>query len=140
MQIELLDFDGTKRVPLEDIYTGDGVNPRNISETAILKSILLPLNREFRTAFYKLRERQSLEFTSLTSALAVDKNGKIKISLSGVDPKPVVVKGQTGDDKEAMIKKAIKGARAIDNDMYTRKYRREMIRVYLNRSFEKLIP
>lgn len=137
-EIELLDIDGTKRVKLEDIYTGDGVTHLNLSETAILTAIFLPLNREFKTDFHKLRERESLEFTSLTSAVAIDKNGKIKIALAGVDPKPVVVEGTITDDKATLIKQAVKGSRAVDNDMYSRKYRREMISVYLNRSFEKL--
>ena len=137
-QIEIFDVDGTKQIKLEDIYTGDGVNPRNLSETAILTAILLPLNRGFNSAFYKLRERESLEFTSLTSAVALDKNGKLKIALSGVDPKAAVVESVEDFDKEDLIKKATKGARAIDNDMYSRKYRREMIAVYLNRSFKIL--
>ncbi|RLD28226.1 MAG: hypothetical protein DRI75_07455 [Bacteroidetes bacterium] len=136
--IELTDIEKTSRVKLESIYTGDGVTPRNLSETAILTAILLPLNREFKTDFYKLRERESLEFTSLTCAVAVDKNGKLKIALSGVDPKAVVVEGTVNDNKTGVIKKALKGARAIENDMYSRKYRREMISVYINRSFEKL--
>ncbi len=136
--IELIDIEKTSRVKLESIYTGDGVTPRNLSETAILTAILLPLNREFKTDFQKLRERESLEFTSLTCAVAVDKNGKLKIALSGVDPKAVVVEGTVNDDKSGLIKKAVKGARAIENDMYSRKYRREMISVYINRSFEKL--
>lgn len=137
-EIEIIDIDETKRVKLEDIYTGDGVTPRNLSETAIVTAIFLPLNREFKTTFYKLRERESLEFTSLTSAVAIDNIGKLKIALAGVDPKPVVVEGTINNDKAALIKQAIKGARAVDNDMYSRKYRREMISVFLNRSFEKL--
>ncbi len=137
-EIELVDENGKSTMKLEDIYTGDGVTPRNLSETAILTAILLPLNRGFKTDYHKLRERESLEFTSLTSAIAVDQNGKLKIALSGVDPKAVVVEGTTDDDKADLIKKAIKGARAIDNDMYSRKYRREMISVFLKRSFEKL--
>lgn len=136
--MEYVDMDGIHRVKLEDIYTGDGVEPRNLSKTAIVTALLLPRGREFRTAFYKLRERESLEFTSLTSAMAIDKNGKIKIALSGVDPKAVVIEGQLGDDEKDLIKKSIKGSRAIDNDMYSRKYRREMIDVYLQRSFKKL--
>ena len=137
-EIELMDVSGMKRVKLESIYTGDGVKPRNLSKTAILTAILLPLDREFKTSFNKLRERESLEFTSLTSAVAVDKNGILKIALSGVDPKAVVVEGSINDDKSELIKKAIKGSRAVDNDMYSRKYRREMIIIYLNRSFNEL--
>ncbi len=79
-----------------------------------------------------------MDFTSLTSAVAVNKNGKLKIVLSGVDPKPVIVEGTVSDDKNILIKKAVKGARAVDNDMYSRKYRREMISVFLNRSFKTL--
>ncbi|MCF8460948.1 MAG: FAD binding domain-containing protein [Flavobacteriales bacterium] len=137
-EIELLDVDGSKRIPLMDIYTGDGVKPRNISPTAILTAIFLPLNKGFKGVFNKVRERESLEFTSLTSAVTLDKDGNIRIVLSGVDPKPVVVLGKNGDDRSELIKKAIKGARAIDNDMYSRKYRREMIGVYLERSFGEL--
>ncbi len=137
-EIELIDINSINRVKLESIYTGDGVNPINLSETAILTAIFLPLNREFKTDFYKLRERESLEFTSLTSAVAIDKNGKLKIALSGVDPKVVIVEATVNDKKSELIKKAVKGARAIENDMYSRKYRREMIDVYLNRSFKSL--
>jgi 4-hydroxybenzoyl-CoA reductase subunit beta len=138
-EIEVIDIDGNQRIKLEDIYTGDGVTPRNLSETAILTAIFLPLNRGFKTDFHKLRERESLEFTSLTSAVAIDSTGKLKIALAGVDPKPVVVEGTITDDKTALIKQAVKGSRAVDNDMYSRKYRREMISVYLNRSFDKLL-
>ncbi len=137
-EVEIIDTDRTKRVKLEGIYSGDGVNPLTISETGILSAIYLPLNRGFKTDFNKLRERQSLDFTSLTAAVAVDSKGMVKVALSGVDPKAVVVIGKVGDDREGMIKKAIKGARTIDNDMYSRKYRREMVRVYLERSFEAL--
>jgi len=137
-KIEVIDAEGTKTVNLEDIYSGDGVTPLNLSETSILTTILLPLNRGFKTDFHKLRERESLEFTSLSSAVAIDKEGKLKIALSGVDPKAVVVEGNITDDNASLIKKAVKGARAIDNDMYSRKYRREMIRVFLNKSFKKI--
>ena len=74
-EIELIDIDGTRRKKLEDIYTGDGVVPKNLTETAILTAIFLPLNQGFKTSYYKLRERESLEFTSLTSAVAIDGKG-----------------------------------------------------------------
>ena len=70
--------------------------------------------------------------------MTIDNNGKLKIALAGVDPKPVVIVATHRDDKEKLIKLAVKGARTVDNDMYSRKYRREMIRVYLNRSFERI--
>ena len=137
--IEVHDNDGVHQIKLEDIYTGDGVNPRNLSKTAIVTCLLLPLDQDYKTCYFKLRERESLEFTSLTSAVSLNKNGDIKIALAGVDPKVVIVEGKQKDDLEKLIVKAIKGARTVENDMYSRKYRREMIRVYLTRSFNKLI-
>ena len=137
--IEYADVDGIHQVKLEDIYTGDGVNPRNLPKNAIVTGILLPRGRAFKSVFFKLRERESLEFTSLTTAVTLDKKGQLKIALGGVDPKVVVVSGKMSEDLEVFIKKAVKGSRAVDNDMYSRKYRREMIAVFLRRSFDELI-
>jgi 4-hydroxybenzoyl-CoA reductase subunit beta len=137
-EIELRDGTGSKRLKLVDIYTGDGVHPINIEKGSILTSLYLPLNKGFKSYFKKLRERESLDFTSLTCAMSLDNTGTYKIALSGVDPKPVVVVGQIGDDIEAMIKKAVRGSRAVDNDMYSRKYRREMIPVFIKQGFKLL--
>jgi CO/xanthine dehydrogenase FAD-binding subunit len=79
-----------------------------------------------------------MEFTSLTTVVTSGKNGKLKIVLGGVDPKPVVVEGTSKSDREELIKLALKKSRAIDNEMFSRTYRREMIRVFLRRSFEKI--
>lgn len=137
-QIELMDLDGLQTVNLEDIYTGDGVHSKNISETALLTAILLPLNQNFKTIFKKLRLRQSLDFTSLTTAVTTDKYNNLNIAISGVDPKVVVVKGTMNDDKGMFVRNALKGARAVDNDMFSRNYRRKMIEIYLNQSFTQL--
>src|ERR1035437_9190904 len=68
-QIEIADKDGIKTLPLESIYTGDGVTPVNLSKTAIIKSIILPVNRNFKCDFRKLRPREAVDFTSLTTAI-----------------------------------------------------------------------
>lgn len=136
--IEVIENSSPSIVPLESIYTGDGVNPRKFNKTAIIKSIHIPINEGFKSVYKKLRQRESLEFSSLTTAVTLNKAGKIKIVLGGVDPKPVVVEGTTKDDKYELIKQAVKMARIVDNDVYSREYRKEMISVYLNRSFEEL--
>lgn len=137
--IEIIENNTLTIVPLESIYTGDGVNPRKFNKTAIIKSIHLPIKEEFKSVYKKLRQRESLEFSSLTTAVTLSKSGKVKIVLGGVDPKPVVVEGKTKDDKNELIKQAVKKARIVDNDVYSREYRKEMIGVYLNRSFEEII-
>jgi len=137
-QLEIIDEAGTQLIPLESIYTGDGINPRSLSKTAIIKNIILPLDRSFKTAFRKLRPREAVDFTSLTTAVTIDNSGTIKIVLGGVDPKPVVITGSVKDDKDKLIKEAIKKSRIVDNDYYSRSYRKEMIPVFLNQSFEEL--
>jgi len=136
--IEVVDKNGERTIKLEDIYTGEGVHPRSLERNSIIKSILLPLNQEFRSVFNKLRQRESMEFTSLTAVVSANKNDKLKIVLGGVDPLPVVVEGTLESDREELIKQALKRSRAIDNEMFSRNYRREMIRVFLSKSFEEI--
>jgi hypothetical protein len=50
----------------------------------------------------------------------------------------VVIEGSGADDEEDMIQKAVKKARIVENDSYSRLYRKKMISVYLKRSFEEL--
>lgn len=137
-ELELVDIAGTKRIRLENLYSGDGINPRNINATTIIKAIILPRTRGYKAIFKKLRQRKSLEFTSLTTAVSVDNTNKVKLALGGVDPKVVVVEGTIDDDKEILIAKCVKGARTVNNDMFTRNYRRQMIKVYLKDSFKEL--
>ena len=136
--ISVLEKDAAYVVPLEEIYTGDGIQPRKFNKTTLIKSIEIPLDRGFRSVFKKLRQRETLEFSSLTTVVTTDRQGKIKIVLGGVDPKPVVITGKVGDDPKELIRKAVKKSRIVNNDVYSRQYRKDMITVYLNNSFEAL--
>ncbi len=136
--IEVVTAEGSRLIKLIDIYTGDGINPRRIDKKAIITSILLPVNRAFRCSYKKLRQRESMDFSSLTSCVSIDTNGKILLALGAVDPKPILIEGTLNDDKSLLIKQALKKARVIDNDVFSRKYRREMIKVFLERSFSEL--
>jgi len=137
-QLEVADKGSTKTIALESIYTGDGINPRNLPKTSIIKNILLPFNQNFKTVFKKLRRREAVDFTSLTTAVTVNKSGNLKIVIGGVDPQPVSIEGILNGSSEEYIKLALRKTRVIDNDVYSRSYRREMIRVFLERSFLEL--
>lgn len=137
--IEIVEHGGGYVTSLESIYSGDGIQPRKLNTTSLIKSIHIPLNQDFRSVFKKLRQRESLEFSSLTSVVTVNKYEKIKIVLGGVDPRPIVVEGTFSSNKEELIKQAIKKSRIVDNDVFSREYRKEMIDVFLNRSFHELL-
>jgi 4-hydroxybenzoyl-CoA reductase subunit beta len=136
--VEISDFSGTSLKPLDSIYTGDGINPRGTGPEAIIKAIHIPLNQGIHSVYKKLRKRETLDFTSLTFAVSVDGNDRIRIVLGGVHAKPVAVEGHAGDGLQAMAAEAVSRSRIVDNDTYSRKYRKEMISVFLYRSFKEL--
>lgn len=137
-RVKLIEPEGERIIAVEDLFSGDGVRPKTIKNTTILKEIILPRNQNFRSIFKKLRMRETLEFTSLTTAVSINNRGDLTIAMAGVDPKPVVVRGTKNDTIDELIKKATKGARAVENDMFSREYRRNMISVYLHQSFQYL--
>lgn len=137
-EIEIRERKKTRVMKLEDIYTGDGVEPRLLKKHEIIGSVLLPGNQGFKMCFKKLRQRDSLDFSSLTTCVSISRQGKIRIVLGGVDPAPVVVDGSLNDDKKELVKQAVKKSRIVDNDVFSRKYRKEMITVFLEKSFREL--
>lgn len=136
--VEIVENNKTSLIPLENIYTGDGVNPRQIGHTAILKSIHIPIQENSFSVFKKLRQRESIEFTSLSTAVTIDKYEKMKIVLGGVDPKPIVFEGTNEADKNELISQVIKKSRIAENDTFSKAYRKKMITVYLEQSFKEL--
>ncbi len=58
--------------------------------------------------------------------------------LGGVDPMPILIEGSVADTLDELLQRAVKKPRVIDNDVYTRKYRKEMIAVYVKNSFLEL--
>ncbi|MBP8724404.1 MAG: FAD binding domain-containing protein [Saprospiraceae bacterium] len=127
----------SKGLPLENIYTGDGVHPRKVRDGIMLLSVELAVDRKFRSVYNKLRPRRSMDFSSLTSAVSIDAQGGINIVLGGVDPMPVVARGNIHQSDELAVR-AYKRSRVVDNDHYSRSYRKRMISVFVKRSFEQL--
>ena len=125
-------------IPIEDLYSGDGLNPRKLDDTAIIKSIHIPLNKEAKTVFKKLRQRETLDFSSMSTAVTIDKSGMLKIVLGAVHSKPIVFEGKSTDDYTEIINSIVSYTRIVDNDVYSRAYRKEMISVFLQRSFKEL--
>lgn len=144
-QIEIADKTGSTVLKLEDIYSGDGIYPLTISKTAVIKSILLPLNKTYQCIFKKLRPREGVDFSSLTTAVSISSHNdnlsagrQVRIVVASVDPKPILVEGINSDNKDELILKAFKKCRVVDNDIYSREYRREMIKIFLKNSFTEL--
>jgi len=137
-RIEILGPDGIEEIVLEDLYSGDGVNSHTFSKTSLITAIKIPVRPGMRSVFKKLRSRESVEFSSLTTTITVDDTGRLRIVLGGVDPMPILIEGSVADNLDELLQRAVKKPRVIDNDVYTRKYRKEMIAVYVKNSFLEL--
>ncbi|MFZ2897642.1 MAG: FAD binding domain-containing protein [Saprospiraceae bacterium] len=137
-KVNLTSQSGSYTLNVEDLYSGDGVYPHAKDPASLICSVSVPLGQGFRSSFRKLRQRQTLDFSSLTTAVTIGGDEKIRIVLGGVDPKPVLVEGSPADHPDALIKQAVKKARIVDNDVYPRLYRKEMIRVFLEKSLREL--
>ncbi len=136
-QITVEDEHGEKSFPLENLYTGNGVLPRILNTAAIIRKITIPWSAGRRTVFRKLRPRGSMDFTSLTTAVSFDGENRLRIAIGGVDPGPVVAEGRLEKASELM-NNVSRRSRVVDNDFYSRAYRREMIRVFLQQSYREL--
>lgn len=137
--INVVDNDGGFICPLENIYTGNGLTPRKLNGNALLTTIHIPIGSAYKCHFKKLRLRNSMDFTSLSTAVSVNESGRVKIVLGGVDPKPIVVRGSRKDNPEDLIQQAVKKARIVNNDVLSRSYRKDMITVYLQESLHALL-
>lgn len=134
----IADKNGERKILLENLYTGDGINPLTINGQTLLKSIEIPIT-ESRVIFKKLRPRKSLDFTSLTTAVSLDRENNLKVVIGGVDPQPVIAEGNiTRDNLEMLVTRACKKPRVVENDYYPRAYRKEMIQVFINQSLKEL--
>lgn len=127
-----------QRIKLSSIYSCEGIKPVLLPENAILTSVHIPLQTKFKTHFNKLRKRLSLDFTSLSTAVTIYEQNKVRIVMVGIDPGPVIIEGLL-TERDELIKHAIKKARIVDNDVFSRKYRKSMIPVFLNNSFDALM-
>lgn len=137
-QIEYIDAQGTYVIPVEDIYSGDGVKPIKLQKEAIITQIIIPVKNNSKTFFKKLRPRNSIDFTNLTVAMRFHNTGEFKISLTGVDSKPVTFITKDISDPENLIRQINRKCRIVDNLFFPRIYRKEMVSVFLKKGFEEL--
>jgi 4-hydroxybenzoyl-CoA reductase subunit beta len=147
-EIEIAGPQGTRRLPLQDFYTGDGIHYRKLESNEILTRIFLPESTAgYRGVYRKLRVRGSIDYPLAGVAIAMKRsNGHIedaRIALTAVNPAPVLVKGATQllagkllseELAEAVGDLAAKTAKPLTTSALTPEYRREIIRTFTKRA------
>ncbi len=141
---------GERLVPLEDLYTGDGLKPNILEAGQLLTEVLVPLpGPRSGGAYLKLRRRGAIDFPLLGVAVALRlRDGVIedaRVAMTAVDPSPVVVAEAEGLRGKALSEEALapvlegayKRARP-QNDMVgpSPHYRKTMVRVLVRRGIQ----
>jgi 4-hydroxybenzoyl-CoA reductase subunit beta len=147
-QIEIVDAKGSRRVPLHDFYTGDGVTYRKLLPTELVTRVFLPAeSADCHGIYRKLRVRGSIDYPLAGVAVLLKRsNGHVadaRIGLTAVNPAPVLVKGITELLRGKIVDEALaeaagdiaaRTAKPLTTSALTPEYRREMIRVFTKRA------
>ncbi|HSB77040.1 MAG TPA: FAD binding domain-containing protein [Terriglobales bacterium] len=147
-EIEIAGPGGTRRIPLNDFYTGVGDNFRKLANNELVTRIFLPpSSAEWQGAYRKLRIRGSIDYPLAGVAVALRRsNGGVedaRLALTAVNAAPILVKGirealagREMDDAavERAAELAARSAKPLTTSALTPEYRREMIRVFTRRA------
>ena len=152
-EIEIASSAGTRRIVLQDFYTGIGDNYRKLQPNELVTRIILPRSSAgFRGVYRKLRIRGSIDYPLAGVAVVVKRsNGHIddfRLGITAVNPAPMLVKGTdrlitNGSNwdniAEAAADLAARTAKPLTTSALTPEYRREMIRVFTRRAVLEVI-
>ena len=142
----------SRRMQIEDLYTGDALKPLAISSGEILTEILIPENGSMRgTAFLKFSLRGGVEFAALNIAVVLDmeEDGRrcrdARITVGAISPSPVrmvkaedAIRGQnvSKDLFEEAAGMVTSNARPFMHHGYSASYLRECLRAQARRALE----
>jgi 4-hydroxybenzoyl-CoA reductase subunit beta len=148
-EIEIAGPSGTRRIPLTDFYTNDGVTRMVLQKTELLTRVILPAaTANLRGAYRKLRVRGSIDYPLAGVAVALSVNGHIdsaRIAITGLNPAPLLVhqqklnvlltgKSLTEDLADQAGELAARSAKPLTTSALTPEYRGEMVRVFTKRA------
>ncbi|RME22619.1 MAG: hypothetical protein D6800_10820 [Candidatus Zixiibacteriota bacterium] len=131
--------DGTRTLPLEQLYTGDGIRIHaHLDDAAILTEVRVTA-RPARWFYRKLRRRRSIDFTSLTVAAAADDEKQTRVCVNGMSMAPVLVEADLSDTTlEELQRRVRRACRTVDNDLLPLSYRREMRDQFIARLYREI--
>ena len=147
-QIEIASASGTRRIRLNDFYTGLGDTYRKLEANELVTRVFLPPSSAgYRGVYRKLRVRGSIDYPLAGVAVVMKRsNGHVadaRIGITAVNPAPRLVNGASEllagriiDEAlaEAVGDLAAKMAKPLTTSALTPEYRREMIRVFTKRA------
>jgi 4-hydroxybenzoyl-CoA reductase subunit beta len=154
-EVELASVDGTRRVPVADFFIADGIwnSVRRPDEIVTAVRVPLGIGRRARSAFQKVRQRNSIDYPLLTMAVAIDEGDdgaitemRIVVSALGARPRVVtglekIVPGRMLDDDtiDAVAQRAFQQCHPLTNIIVDAEWRRAMVPVHVRRMLQELV-
>jgi 4-hydroxybenzoyl-CoA reductase subunit beta len=143
--------DGERRVPLFECYREDGIRYLTLDRTEVVTAVELPIEDGWRSAYFKLRDRNSFDFPIVGLAAAVRLEGTTvrdaRVAITAVASRPIAVEAAakaivgTRLEDEAIVAAADavhKAARPMDNTSGTISQRKRASRVFAERALRAL--
>ncbi|MBW3570294.1 MAG: FAD binding domain-containing protein [Gemmatimonadetes bacterium] len=152
--VDLVSADGTRTVGVNEFFVADGEWNTIRRRDELVARVRIPIpDPAVRTAYVKVRQRNSIDFPLLSIAaaaeLAPDETvRRISLVVSALGSRPRVVTGlekiaagnRLGDVVEAVAQQAFKQCHPLENIIVDPDWRRAMVPVYVRRALREMVP
>ena len=119
---------GEREIPLEDIFTGDGMAPFSLKGGDFIKEAIIPFAKK-PGGYEKLRMRKSIDYPTANIALAMDTGGKGRLVAGSLGAKPLTYEFSSFEELGQVPEKAFDDVSPINNMTLSPLYRKNMVRV-----------
>lgn len=149
--VTLVSAEGTRDVPLGDLYANDGMYYLTRRRDEILTSVHLPASDGWRSTYWKLRRRGSFDFPVASVAVAARFDGDVvtdaRLVLGAVASRPLLVPAAgarlaghvlTDDLIAAVADEAYTLAKPMDNTDFELVWRKKVVRSLVSSALREL--
>jgi len=151
-EVEISGAGGTRRLPLAQLYTNDGMNRIRLGHGELLTAVYVPARMAGRRGTYhKLRIRNAIDYPLAGVAVCLDVDAQgicrdVRLAIAAVNPAPLLVPeaqqwlvGQKHSPEltERVARAVIRTGKPLTTSASTPVYRREMLRVFTRRALEE---
>lgn len=141
-RIALAGPDGSKEIPIDDFFSGDGKSPLVKGTAEILSEVIIPkASTEGISSYIKFANRDSIDFPIVGAALwASEKEKQYRVAFTAVDRKPVRAKESeeflngkelSADNVKTASDLAGKAAKPVKTSVYSPSHKRRMMGLLL---------
>ncbi|HEX2076450.1 MAG TPA: FAD binding domain-containing protein [Longimicrobium sp.] len=152
--VDLVSAEGTRSLGVNDFFVADGEWNTVRRRDELVARVRIPLpGPGVRTAYVKVRQRNSIDFPLLSIAAAADLAPdetvrSLSVVVSALGSRPRVVTGlekiaagqRLGQVVEAVAQQAFKQCHPLENIIVDPDWRRAMVPVYVRRALQQMVP